>query len=36
MDINQTEEISVQTFKAEGKKCNICWKIRKDKCERHG
>ena len=33
---NQSEEISVEAFKAEGKKCNVCWKIRKDKCERHG
>ncbi len=33
---DQSDEISVETFKAEGKKCNVCWKIRKDKCERHG
>ena len=30
------EEIVVETFKAEGKKCNVCWKITKGKCERHG
>ena len=30
------EEIIVETNKAEGKKCNVCWKIKKDKCERHG
>ena len=30
------EEISVETFKAEGKKCNVCWKIFKEKCDRHG
>ena len=30
------QEIIVETFKAEGKKCPICWKIRKNKCERHG
>ncbi len=30
------DEINVETFKAEGNKCNVCWKIRKDKCERHG
>ena len=28
------EEISVETSKAEGEKCNICWKITKGKCER--
>ena len=33
---NQSEEISVEAFKAEGKKCNVCWKIRKGQCERHG
>tara|TARA_B100000700_G_scaffold330807_1_gene459202 strand:+ start:1800 stop:4523 length:2724 start_codon:yes stop_codon:yes gene_type:complete len=36
LDDNQSNEISVETLKAEGKKCNICWKISKDKCERHG
>ncbi len=30
------ENIEVETIKAEGNKCPICWKIRKDKCERHG
>ena len=30
------QEIIVETFKAEGKKCPICWKIRKNKCEKHG
>ena len=30
------EEIIVMTNKAEGKKCNVCWKIYKDKCDRHG
>ena len=30
------EEISVKTYKAEGSKCPVCWKIRKDGCERHG
>ena len=30
------EEIIVETNKAEGKKCSVCWKIMKDKCERHG
>ena len=30
------EEILVKTYKAEGNKCPVCWKIRKNKCERHG
>ena len=29
-----TEDIEVETFKAEGNKCNICWKIKQKKCER--
>ena len=33
---NISDEILVETFKAEGQKCNVCWKIRKGKCERHG
>ncbi len=32
---SKTEEIIVETFKAEGKKCPICWKINKNECERH-
>jgi len=36
VDNKQTEEISVETLKAEGEKCKVCWKIKKDKCERHG
>ena len=35
-DHNLSEEINVETSKAEGNKCNVCWKIRKNKCERHG
>ena len=31
-----SDEVLVEAFKAEGKKCNVCWKISKDKCERHG
>ena len=27
--------IKVNTFKAEGQKCPICWKINKNGCERH-
>ena len=30
------EDINIITFKAEGQKCPVCWKIKKDKCERHG
>ena len=36
LDKKSKEEISVETHKAEGDKCNVCWKITKDKCERHG
>ena len=30
------ENIKVSVTKAQGKKCNVCWKIFKDKCDRHG
>ena len=33
---DDSEEIIIETKKAEGKKCGVCWKINKDKCERHG
>ena len=36
LDNNISNEILVDTFKAEGEKCNVCWKIKKGKCERHG
>ena len=36
LDNNLAEEISVETSKAEGEKCNVCWKISKGKCVRHG
>ena len=29
-----TDDIEVETFKAEGNKCNICWKIKQKKCKR--
>ena len=29
-------EIIVETNKAEGRKCSVCWKIKKNKCERYG
>ena len=32
----QTEDIIVNTKKAEGNKCPVCWKISLNKCERHG
>jgi len=35
-DDNIIEEVLVETSKAEGKKCDVCWKIKKGKCERHG
>ena len=30
-----TKEITVQTIKAEGNKCPVCWKISKEPCPRH-
>tara|TARA_Y100000996_G_scaffold169269_1_gene131582 strand:- start:21 stop:752 length:732 start_codon:yes stop_codon:yes gene_type:complete len=36
IDNNSNNEIKVETFKAEGEKCKVCWKINKVKCERHG
>ena len=37
VEITQTtnDEMTVQTKKAEGEKCPICWKINKDGCKRH-
>ena len=32
---NSSNEINVETLKAEGQKCPVCWKINKNKCERH-
>ena len=31
-----SEDIEVQTIKAEGNKCPVCWKISKEPCIRHG
>ena len=31
----KTDEISALTTKAQGNKCPVCWKISKEKCERH-
>ena len=36
LDEKSKEEIKVETYKAEGEKCNVCWKISKEKCDRHG
>ena len=36
LDNNINDEINVETSKAEGNKCKVCWKIRKSKCERSG
>ena len=30
-----SNETTVQTKKAEGEKCPVCWKINKDGCARH-
>ncbi|MDC0856192.1 isoleucine--tRNA ligase, partial [Candidatus Pelagibacter sp.] len=32
---NNSKEITVETTKAEGQKCPVCWKISKGQCERH-
>ncbi len=32
---NNSKEITVETIKAEGQKCPVCWKINKGECERH-
>ena len=34
--INNTDKIEVQTIKAQGNKCPVCWKISKEPCSRHG
>ena len=36
LDEKLNDEVDVETIKAEGKKCKVCWKIIKGKCERHG
>ena len=33
---HDTDEIDVQTNKAQGNKCPVCWKISKELCQRHG
>ena len=32
---NKSDEILVETIKAKGQKCPVCWKININKCERH-
>ena len=32
---NQPKTVIVETIKAEGQKCPICWKININRCERH-
>ena len=32
---SESDEIIVNSKKAEGKKCSICWKISAEKCKRH-
>ena len=32
---DEASDILVETKKASGNKCSVCWKIRKDPCERH-
>ena len=32
---DSSEEVTVVTIKAEGKKCPVCWKISKNNCQRH-
>jgi len=32
---SNSENIIAETVKAEGNKCPVCWKINKEKCERH-
>ena len=32
---SETDSISVETKKAQGKKCPVCWKISKEPCPRH-
>ena len=31
---NNSKDIKIKTTKAEGNKCSLCWKIKKDKCSR--
>ncbi len=35
VNFNNQSDILVETKKASGNKCSVCWKIREDPCERH-
>ena len=35
LDKSSDKEISVDTFKAKGNKCPVCWKIKEGNCDRH-
>ena len=32
---SDSDEVLVETIKAEGNKCPVCWKINKEKCLKH-
>ena len=34
LEQTNNEEIKIETYRAEGKKCSLCWKIKKEKCSR--
>jgi len=36
LDKNLKEDIKVETIKALGNKCKVCWKISENECSRHG
>ena len=36
LDENLKDGVEVETLKAEGEKCPVCWKISQEKCKRHG
>ncbi len=36
LDEKCKDGIEIETSKAQGEKCKVCWKISKEKCERHG
>ena len=36
LDDKINENVVIETIKAKGIKCHVCWKISETKCERHG
>jgi isoleucyl-tRNA synthetase len=36
VELTEQSDILVETLKAEGNKCPVCWKISLEPCERHG